>query len=402
MLGSVLEWRADFEGCQRYLQEGASLSERTQSGRALGAALFHLGHSYMARGRYQQALRWYGGVHEYAREANDRYWIARHPSILAGLHLELFDAESAVELCREGGEIAKRVSAGPSPGGHSFVQLGLAHLQRGERGAAEESLRRAWDLLDGDGWQRWCWHIPLLRGRAEIALAAGNLDDALSYATQARQLATQADARHEVAHVGLLLGEIAVAQERLPEAVQLLRGASTLAEHINAAYVLWRCGGTLGGILANMGEDRAAETYLTQAAQTIEAIATELTDDALRTSFMRADAVAGSTTSRPPPSPRGSRSPLTALEGGAGVSPARRAVSSGACRRVSSTRYAPWKGETPSGDFDPAAWANAVIHSGSGGGRLSRWRSAPSVLEHRESRARALRARGERALHRDF
>lgn len=291
VLGSVLEWRADFEGCQRYLQEGASLSERTQSGRALGAALFHLGHSYMARGRYQQALRWYGGVHEYALEANDRYWIARHPSILAGVHLELFDPESAVELCREGGDVAKRFSAGPSPGGHSFVQLGLAHLQRGERGAAEESMRRAWDLLDGDGWQRWCWHIPLLRGRAEIALAAGNLDDAHSYATQARQLATQADARQEVAHVQLVLGEIAVAQERLPEAVQLLRGASTLAEHINAAHVLWRCGGTLGGILANMGEDRAAETYLTQAAQTIEAIATELTDDALRTSFMRADAV---------------------------------------------------------------------------------------------------------------
>src|SRR4030095_14161840 len=30
VLGSVLEWRADFDGCQRYLPEGAALSERTQ------------------------------------------------------------------------------------------------------------------------------------------------------------------------------------------------------------------------------------------------------------------------------------------------------------------------------------------------------------------------------------
>jgi tetratricopeptide (TPR) repeat protein len=292
VLGSVLEWRADFDGCQRYLPEGAALSERTQSGRALGTALFHLGHSYMARGRYQQALRWYGGVREYALQANDRFWLARHPSIVAAVHLELFDPDSAVELAREGSEMAKPVSAGPTPRGHNFVQLGLAHLQRGESGAAEESLRRAWDLLDSDGWQRWCWHIPLLRARAELALANGDLDDALSYATQARQLAAQADARQEIAQVQLVLGEIAVAQERLPEAVQLLRGALTLAEHINAAYVLWRAGNTLGGILGHMGEDRAAETCLTQAAQTIEAIATELSDDALRASFTRADPVA--------------------------------------------------------------------------------------------------------------
>ena len=105
-------------------------------------------------------------------------------------------------------------------------------------------------------------------------------------------MATQTDSRKHVAHAKLVLGEVAVAQDRLPEAEKLLRSAVALADHIHAARELWLASSALGRALAPTGRDRDAETYLTLAAQTIEAIATELTDPALRASFIRAEPVA--------------------------------------------------------------------------------------------------------------
>ena len=291
-LGALLQWRADLEACLRCLQEGAALAQQAESAATLGHALFHLGHAHLARGRYEQALRWYGELHRHAGGGNDAFWLARLPNLVGGVHLELYDLDAAIRLCHEGDEVAQRLSASPAPRAHCLVKLGLAHLQRGEHGAADEFLRRAETLLERDAWARWRWHVPLLRARSELALAGGRLDDAWRDATQSLELATQTDSRKHVAHAKLLLGEIAAAQDRLPEAEKLLRGAVTLADHLHAARQLWLAGSALGQTLARMGRERDAETYLTQAAQTIEAIAGELADPGLRASFIRAAPVA--------------------------------------------------------------------------------------------------------------
>ena len=291
-LGSIMQWRADFDGCLAYLQEGATLAEQAHAGSILGQALFHLGHTHLARGRYQQALRWYGEMRRYAEGANDKFWFVRVPNLVGGVHLELYDLAAAIERCREGDEIAERLFPWPEPRGHCLVKLAYAHLQRAEYDAADQFLHRAAALLDLDTWARWRWHIPLLRIRAELALATGQLDEAWSCASQSLDMATQTDSRKHVAHAKLVLGEVAVAQDRLPEAEKLLRSAVALADHIHAARELWLASSALGRALARTGRDRDAETYLTLAAQTIEAIATELTDPALRASFIRAEPVA--------------------------------------------------------------------------------------------------------------
>jgi class 3 adenylate cyclase/tetratricopeptide (TPR) repeat protein len=291
-LGSVLQWRADLEGCLPYLHEGAVLAEQTHSGNILGHALFHLGHANLARGLYQQALHWYGDMSRYADGANDKFWIARAPNLVGGVHLELYDVDTAIRLCLEGDEIAQQLFPWPEPRGHCLVKLGLAHLQRGEHGAADDALRHAWSLLELDAWARWRWLMPLLRARAELLLATDKLDEAWNYALQSLELATQTDSRKHLALSKVLLGEIAAAQDRLPEAEKLLRNAVGLAEHIGAARPLWLAASALGQTLVHVGRDREGEAYLIQAAQTVETIAHDLTDPALRASFVRADPVA--------------------------------------------------------------------------------------------------------------
>ena len=292
LLGSVLQWRADFDACVPHLIEGAHLAEHLHAGHLRGQALFQLGNAHLSTGRYDTALRWYAELRRYAASANDKFWIVRAPNLVGGVHLELYDFEAAIALCQEGDEIAQRLFPWPEPRGHCLVKLGQAQLLRGEYGAADEFLSRAWELLDLDSWGRWRWHIPLLRTRGELALATGRLEDAWSFASQSLELAAQTDSRKHVAHAKLVLGQIADAQDRLPEAEKLLRNAVTLADHIHAARELWLADSALGRTLARMGRDRDAETYLTQAAQTIEAIAASVGDPTLRASFVRNDMVA--------------------------------------------------------------------------------------------------------------
>lgn len=291
-LGAVLEWRADFEGCLVPLHEGEALAARRPAGAWRRRALEHLAGAHLGLGHYEQALRWYGQLARYADAANDIPGRVHVGYGVGRVHLELFDAETTVEVCREAEDLARRVSPWPADRAQHLITAARAELSRGDRAAADDALGRAASLLEHDGWGRWCVQIALLCGRAELALAREQRDDAWREASQALELATHVDARAHIAEAKRVLGEIAAAQDRLPEAVTLLRAAVTLAEHIHAAHPLWRAAGALGGVALRHGDEREAETHLTQAAQTIEAIAAELSDARLRSAFTRAAPVA--------------------------------------------------------------------------------------------------------------
>ncbi|MGH7786725.1 MAG: hypothetical protein ACRERC_07650, partial [Candidatus Binatia bacterium] len=217
----------------------------------------------------------------------DDGWRARCSGAIAGVHLELGDLDAAAERCREVDGLGARGAGWSGARGHALVKLGLAELGRGELDDAAAALQRATALLETDEWGVWRWHIPLLRARAEVALARGAHDAAWALATSSLELAQQTDARKHAAHAQVVLGRIATAQERLPEARQLLRGAIKLAEHLGTVRALWLGCAALGDVLVRAGEEREAEAYLTQAAQTVEAIAAQLYDPHLRASFLR-------------------------------------------------------------------------------------------------------------------
>src|SRR5207253_1765130 len=91
-----------------------------------------------------------------------------------------------------------------------------------------------------DIWYRWRWHIPLLRARGELALAAGRHDEAWSYAGQSLEMATQSDSRKHMARAQRLQGEILAASGRLGEAAQVLDASVRLMERIQVTGDLWR------------------------------------------------------------------------------------------------------------------------------------------------------------------
>jgi class 3 adenylate cyclase/tetratricopeptide (TPR) repeat protein len=302
--GRILQWRGIFDRTITDLTEGIELARREHSGFLLGLGLFTLGHAYLGRGQYEEALRRYHELREYAEAAGDRLYIVRAPNCIAAVHLELYDVEEAVRLNEENDDLAKRLWPWPEPRGHSLVKLGLAHLYGDDHARAQEAFEQAWGLLEADPWGRWRWNIPLLHARGELALVEGRLDEAWSFATQSLEMATQTDSRKHVARAQRLQGEVLAASGRLDEAARTLNASVGLAELLQTLREVWLGKGALGKVLARLGREQEAEAHFIQAIQTIEAIADKLMTPGLRRSFLTAEPVVDlyrTLGQRPPP-----------------------------------------------------------------------------------------------------
>jgi tetratricopeptide (TPR) repeat protein len=245
----------------------------------------------VSTGNYEEALRWYRRLDDYARAARDPFWMARAPNSVGGVHLELFDLGEALRLNLEGDEVAQKVFPWPEPRGHALLKAGLAHLALGDHGLADEFFRRAWALLEVDVWFRWRWHIPLLRARGELALAEGRLDEAGRFADESLAMARQSDSRKHVARAQRLQGEVHAAAGRLVEAADALRASVELAEALGTPREAWIGHAALAGLEIRLGRDREAEGHWARAAAAIETIGAKLVAAQLRRSFLTAGPV---------------------------------------------------------------------------------------------------------------
>jgi class 3 adenylate cyclase/tetratricopeptide (TPR) repeat protein len=287
-LGSILQWRGELDRGIALLREGADLAQREGAGFNFGVATFFGGHAHVSKGEYEEALRWYRRLSEYAEAAGDKVFLSRAPNSVGGVHLELFDADEAIRFCLEGDEISRTLWPWPEPRGHSLLKVGLAHLQKGEHGPADEFFRRASALLEADVWLRWRWHIPLLHARGELALSEGRPDEAWDWATQSLERATQTASIKHVARAERLRGEILAASGRLEEAARELRSSVALAVGLGTPREVWLAEASLGEVLQRLGRDDDAASSFNRAARTIEDIAGRLTTPGLRHSFLRA------------------------------------------------------------------------------------------------------------------
>ena len=119
-LGRVLQWRGVFDRSLVYLHEGVELARHTHAGFLFGVAAFFIGNAYTARGAYEDALRWYQQLSDYASKAGDTRLLARVPNVIGGVHLELFDLDEALRLNLEGAEVAQRFYPWPEPHAHPW------------------------------------------------------------------------------------------------------------------------------------------------------------------------------------------------------------------------------------------------------------------------------------------
>jgi class 3 adenylate cyclase/tetratricopeptide (TPR) repeat protein len=289
--GEMLEWHGEFERALDHLDSGLELARESHSGFVLGIALFSLGHVALSRGEYEQARDFYQQLSDYAQGSGDAFWLARAPNCAGAVSLELYDLDRALELQLEGDEAALRYSAWPEPRGHSLLKAGLVHLERTDYNHAEEFFLRAWELLEGDNFTRWRWHIPLLHARGALALARGSHEEAWRFATESHELACQTYARKHEARAQRLQGEILAARGRFEEGAAMLEASVKLAEELKTPRESWMGRSALGKVLDRLGKDQQAENEFRKAVATIEAVARRLKSPGLAGSFLAAEPV---------------------------------------------------------------------------------------------------------------
>ena len=275
-----------------YLKEGAELAEKIHSGFAYGYSVFLTGNAHLSLGNYEEALRWYKRLSDYGSAAGDKFWIARAPNLVGAVHLELCDLDVAVERNLEADEIAKTVWPWPEPQGHSLLKVGLAHLEKGQHGKAEEYLQRAWNLLELDTWYRWRWHIPLLRARGALALAERRFDDAWKFAVDSLEMASRSDSRKHIARAMRLQGIVLAASGRLEDAMGALESSATLTAQLGTHPDIWMTRSSLGQVLIKLGRDREAEEQFMSALRTLEDIANNLHTPGLKKALLASQPVA--------------------------------------------------------------------------------------------------------------
>jgi tetratricopeptide (TPR) repeat protein len=162
--------------------EDAQFARSSHDTQAVMFSLSHLGLVLAGSGRYAEAAR----VFDDARQFGLRYGVlplvARATSMSAGFHLSAFDYEGAEALQLQARELARSVSFAPSvvSGG---IDLLLMCARRHEPGAAEALLRETEaQSVSTAGWHEWLWRLRLCQARAELALARGELDTAVTEA----------------------------------------------------------------------------------------------------------------------------------------------------------------------------------------------------------------------------
>jgi tetratricopeptide (TPR) repeat protein len=290
-MGTFLQWRGQYAEALGLLRECARLGEAQRDAGIFARASYFGITACMSRGEYEEALAWYRQLSDYAFSAEDKFWMARVPNLAGGIHLELFDLDTAIRLNLEGEEIARNVYRWPEPRGHCLLKTGLAYLQQGELGRATELFERARAFLADDQWLRWRWEIPLLRAEAELALAEGQPDDAWRQVTESLALATRTGSRKHVARARTAQGEILAASGRLDGAAAAFESAIALAEEMGTPREQWIAQAALAKTLYRLGRDAAAEAAYGEAARIIDAIAAALTTSRLRHSLLAAEPV---------------------------------------------------------------------------------------------------------------
>ena len=277
------------------------LRQRRELHRAVGAAIEELYPERLAEHYEELAYHFTQGevwtkAMAYSTLAGDRAAEAFANAEARAHYARTLQAAAQVTPSVEPGTVARLHAK------HGAVLMVLA-----EHGEAEAEYHRALDLTrqtaDRQG------EIDILVGLSEVyrrdhreapaiaaieqglALTQGHPDQAWTYTTQSLELATQTDSRKHVVRAQRLQGDILAASGRLAEAAQALVTSVRLAEQIQTLREVWLGQAALGKVLTRLGRDKEAEAQLTQATQTIEAIAATLHTPRLRHSFLSAGPV---------------------------------------------------------------------------------------------------------------
>jgi non-specific serine/threonine protein kinase len=130
--------------------------------------------------------------------------------------------------------------------------------------------------------QRLCW-----RACAQLALARGEAGQALEIVDRLMTSAVPVSGQTVVPGLWKLRGEALAALHRMTEAEQALKSARAAAVVQGLQPLLWRIHLSLGKLLHGCGRRTEAREALAAARSVVQELATSISEDSLRSTFLR-------------------------------------------------------------------------------------------------------------------
>ena len=241
-------------------------------------SLPNLGLALAGTGQYAASARAFDEARQLGQTYGAETLLARAMACSAGFRLDLFDFEGAEVRSQEARELARSLGFTP-PVVSAGIDLLMNYTRRGDVGQTEPLLDEvAVGVAQAAGFHGWLWALRLAEARAEIALAQGKAEEAISRANEAiAQCRARGRVKYEVMSL-LTRGEALHALGRTHEAIADVQQAVALARPIGDPALLLRA---IGCLLTLDGDD----VLVAEGAETLARIVDALPDADARRRF---------------------------------------------------------------------------------------------------------------------
>ena len=240
-------------------------------------------------GRYEEALKAGDVAIEIARKLGRSDSVVMNYSTLP--RREIF----ALDEARERSEIVTD-RLGPSdfnmPWINARADLVGAQLLQDDLATIERSWPALWEeAVASEAWERWLVSGRLAANRAELELAAGRMDDAVTWSRRALELATRVRRRKYVVNALTTLGRALTARGDVEGAMAELRSAVALADELGSPLLRWQSRTALAIAEHANGAGERADEHAREAAEIIDTVARGLSPERAATYLAAAPVV---------------------------------------------------------------------------------------------------------------
>lgn len=174
--------------------------------------------------------------------------------------------------------------AGAMGGGTAWADLCLCAITLGDLKIAEEALQKG---MNYPNIFMWLERPRNLAGAALLALAKGDLDEALSKAEEARAFAEERRMRHLYPLTGLVKGKVLLARGEIEASLESLEQAETDAQSMGMRPYVWQAQAASAEALEAAGLIKQATAARAEAEAMAVEIANLFEDQELRQAYLR-------------------------------------------------------------------------------------------------------------------
>ncbi|MFZ0060733.1 MAG: protein kinase [Pyrinomonadaceae bacterium] len=288
--GCIHFFQTEYERAIECELEARKLASKLRDGFLLLTSMFFLGLSKGNLGEISEAIAILEEAIQMAGRNGDGFWFPRMPNCIGWMHRELQDFEGALKYDQEGLRVARQYHVLEAEA-NSLINLGIDHTIAGRPDETASAFSETRNIFEHDAWFRWRYNIRLEAATGWHWLRQGDVEKADEFARRLLDTANEHEVHKYIAEAHRLEAQIAIVRGDFDNAVKAFTAGLAELDKYPAPLVAWRTYGDLGHLHQKRGDATAAQSAFSRAAEIIDACATSVSDEVLRSTFLNSQIV---------------------------------------------------------------------------------------------------------------